>query len=118
MDGDGFFTIVDRKKDLIIAGGFNIYPAEVEAVIGAHAGVAECCVAGLPDRYRGETVKAYVIPETGRHLEADEVIEFCAERLARYKCPTAVSFVDQIPQGLVGKVLRRELRGAPGDGQA
>jgi long-chain acyl-CoA synthetase len=80
------------------------------------APIVTTSLVGVSDPYTGEAVKAYVVPEQGRHLEEDEVIEFCAERLARYKCPSSVSFVDQIPQGLVGKVLRRALRESPGDG--
>jgi len=117
-DDDGYLYLVDRAKDLIIVSGFNVFPAEVEEVLLEHPGVAEAGVVGVNHPYSGEAVKAYVVPTPGRHLEEDEVIEFCAERLARYKCPTSVSFVDQIPQGLVGKVLRRELRGAASDGQA
>ena len=117
-DDDGYLYLVDRAKDLIIVSGFNVFPAEVEDVLREHPGIAEAGVIGVNHPYTGEAVKAFVVPTPGRHLEEEEVIEFCAERLARYKCPTAVSFVDQIPQGLVGKVLRRELRGAPGDGQA
>ncbi|MBV8304371.1 MAG: long-chain fatty acid--CoA ligase, partial [Acidimicrobiia bacterium] len=109
---------VDRAKDLIIVSGFNVFPAEVEEALLEHPGIDEAGVVGVSHPYTGEAVKAYVVPRPGRHLEEDEVIEFCAERLARYKCPTSVSFVDQIPRGLVGKVLRRELRGAPGGGQA
>ncbi|TMK86822.1 MAG: long-chain fatty acid--CoA ligase [Actinobacteria bacterium] len=117
-DDDGYLYLVDRAKDLIIVSGFNVFPAEVEEVLLEHPGIAEAGVVGVSHPYTGEAVKAYVVPKPGRHLEEDEVIEFCAERLARYKCPTSVSFVDQIPQGLVGKVLRRALRGAAGDGQA
>jgi long-chain acyl-CoA synthetase len=117
-DDDGYLYLVDRAKDLIIVSGFNVFPAEVEEALLEHPGIAEAGVVGVNHPYTGEAVKAYVVPMPGRHLEEEEVIEFCAERLARYKCPTSVTFVDQIPQGLVGKVLRRELRGAPGDGQA
>jgi long-chain acyl-CoA synthetase len=116
-DDDGYLYLVDRAKDLIIVSGFNVFPAEVEEALLEHPGIAEAGVVGVNHPYTGEAVKAYVVAKPGRHLEEEEVIEFCAERLARYKCPTSVTFVDQIPQGLVGKVLRRELRGAPGDGQ-
>jgi long-chain acyl-CoA synthetase len=115
-DDDGYLYLVDRAKDLIIVSGFNVFPAEVEEILLEHPGVAEAGVVGVSHPYTGEAVKAYVVPKQGRHLEEDEVIEFCAERLARYRCPTSVSFVDQIPQGLVGKVLRRALRELPGDG--
>ena len=117
-DDDGYLYLVDRAKDLIIVSGFNVFPAEVEEALLEHPGIDQAGVVGVSHPYSGEAVKAYVVPKPGRHLEEDEVIEFCADRLARYKCPTSVSFVDQIPQGLVGKVLRRELRGAPGGGQA
>jgi long-chain acyl-CoA synthetase len=117
-DDDGYLYLVDRAKDLIIVSGFNVYPAEVEEALVEHPGIARAAVVGVVHPYTGEAVKAFVVPESGRHLEEDEVIEFCAERLARYKCPTSVSFVDELPQGLVGKVLRRELRGSPGDGSA
>jgi long-chain acyl-CoA synthetase len=109
MDDDGFFRIVDRKKDLIIAGGFNIYPAEVESVIGGLDGVAECVVAGLPDRYRGETVKAYVVCRDGVELTADAVQDHCAARLSAYKVPKVVDFRDELPRTAVGKALRRTL---------
>ena len=117
-DDDGYLYLVDRAKDLIIVSGFNVFPAEVEDVLLEHPGIAEAGVVGVSHPYTGEAVKAYVVAKSGRHLEEDEIIEFCAERLARYKCPTSVSFVDEIPQGLVGKVLRRELRGEPVDRQA
>jgi long-chain acyl-CoA synthetase len=109
MDTDGFFTIVDRKKDLVIAGGFNIYPAEVEAVILGIEGVADCCVIGLPDRYRGETVKAFVVPRPGAELTAEMVREHCGRVLSAYKVPRAIEFRDDLPRTAVGKALRRML---------
>jgi long-chain acyl-CoA synthetase len=109
MDTDGFFTVVDRKKDLIIAGGFNIYPAEVEAVIAGHDGVADVCVAGLPDRYRGETVKAYVVAKPGAGLTEDDIRGYAAARLTAYKVPKLVEFRDELPRTAVGKALRRQL---------
>jgi long-chain acyl-CoA synthetase len=116
-DDDGYLYLVDRAKDLIIVSGFNVFPAEVEEALLEHPGIAEAGVVGVSHPYSGEAVKAYVVAKPGQHLEEEEVIEFCAERLARYKCPTSVSFVDEIPQGLVGKVLRRALRAPTGDGQ-
>ena len=109
MDSDGYFTIVDRKKDLIIAGGFNIYPAEVEAVIDTVEGVAECCVVGLPDRYRGETVKAYVVPRAGAELTEQQIIDACAGQLSAYKIPKLVELRETLPKTAVGKALRRAL---------
>jgi long-chain acyl-CoA synthetase len=109
MDADGYFTVVDRKKDLIIAGGFNIYPAEVEAVIEGVDGVAECCVVGIPDRYRGETVKAYVVAHDGAHVSEAQVIDACARELSAYKVPKLVELRDALPKTAVGKALRRVL---------
>lgn len=108
MDADGWFSVVDRKKDLIIAGGFNIYPAEVEEVIHGIAGVTDCCVIGLPDRYRGETVKAFVVAPAGDVTEA-EVLEVCAAKLTAYKVPKFVEFREELPRTVVGKALRRQL---------
>ena len=105
MDGDGYFYIVDRKKDIIIAGGFNIYPGEIEAVLGEHPKVQAAVVAGVSDEYRGETVRAYVMLKPGEKATAEEISEFCRQRLARYKVPTAIEFRDTLPRG-VGKVLR------------
>jgi long-chain acyl-CoA synthetase len=110
VDDDGYLYIVDRAKDLIIVSGFNVFPAEVEEALLEHPEVAAAAVVGVEHPHTGETVTAFVVPEPGRHLEEDEVIEFTAERLARYKCPTKVTFVESLPQGLVGKVLRRALR--------
>ncbi len=108
MDDAGWFTIVDRKKDLIIAGGFNIYPAEVEQVILAIPGVTDCCVIGVPDRYRGETVKAYVVAPPGTVTE-DEVLAHCSAALTAYKVPKRVEFRSELPHTVVGKALRRML---------
>ncbi len=109
MDSDGYFYIVDRLKDIIIASGFNIVPREVEEVIFEHPKVQEAVVAGVPDAYRGETVKAYVVLRPGQAATADEIIAFCAERLAPYKVPKQVEFRSELPKTQVGKFLRRVL---------
>ena len=109
MDEDGYFYIVDRKKDLIIAGGFNIYPREVEEVLFAHPAVKEAAVAGVPDPYRGETVKAYIVLKDGAQASADDIIAHCRRHLAAYKVPKLVEFRSELPKSLVGKVLRRVL---------
>lgn len=112
MDEDGYFYVVDRKKDMIIAGGFNIYPREVEDVLFEHPAVKEAAVVGVPDPYRGETVKAYVVLKEGQRVTAQELEAFCRERLAAYKVPRLFEFRDELPKTLVGKVLRRALREA------
>jgi long-chain acyl-CoA synthetase len=109
-DDDGWLYIVDRAKDLIIVSGFNVYPAEVEEALLEHPGIAAVAVVGVPHPHSGEAVKAFVVPEYGKLLEEDEVADFCATRLARYKCPTKVMFVESLPQGVAGKLLRRALR--------
>jgi long-chain acyl-CoA synthetase len=109
-DDDGDLWIVDRAKDLIIVSGFNVFPAEVEEVLLEHPAIDAAAVAGVDHPHTGEAVKAWVVPVAGGQLDEDSVIEFCADRLARYKCPTKVMFVDEIPHGLGGKVLRRALR--------
>lgn len=109
MDADGFFTVVDRKKELIIAGGFNVYPSEVEAVLMSLPGVAAAVVVGVPDRYRGETVKAYVVAEPGAALTEGELVEHCRTELSAYKVPKVVEIRDSLPRTPVGKVLRRAL---------
>ncbi|HVE98548.1 MAG TPA: AMP-binding protein [Mycobacteriales bacterium] len=109
MDDEGYFAIVDRKKELIIAGGFNIYPSEVEEVLFAHPGVADAVVVGLPDKYRGETVKAYVVAKPGANLTEQDVVDHCATSLTAYKVPKVVEFRDALPRTVVGKVLRRVL---------
>ncbi len=109
VDDDGFIFLVDRAKDLIIVSGFNVYPAEVERVLAAHPAVAEAGVVGVAHPHSGETVKAFVVAERGRVVEEDDLIEWCATELARYKCPTKVDVVDEIPRGIGGKLIRREL---------
>ena len=109
MDADGWFTVVDRKKELIIAGGFNIYPSEIEEVLYTLVGVADCVVVGVPDAYRGETVKAYIVLQPGAELTEAEVKAYCAERLTAYKVPKLVEFRETLPRTLVGKILRRVL---------
>jgi long-chain acyl-CoA synthetase len=109
MDEEGYFSIVDRKKELIIAGGYNIYPREVEEVLYEHPKILEVCVAGVPDSYRGEIVKAFVVLRSGEQASTEEIREFAKTRLAAYKVPRAVEFRDELPKTLIGKVLRRAL---------
>ncbi|WP_281884870.1 long-chain fatty acid--CoA ligase [Paenibacillus sp. YYML68] len=109
MDEDGFFYVIDRLKDLIIAGGFNIYPREVEEVLYEHPDVAEAVVAGVVDSYRGETVKAYIVLRQGATVDAAHVSAWCRERLAAYKVPKLYEFRESLPKSMVGKVLRRKL---------
>jgi long-chain acyl-CoA synthetase len=114
MDEDGYFYIVDRKKDMVDVGGLKVYPREVEEVLFEHPAVKEAAVIGIPDEYRGEAVKAFVVlkdPASSKSLEA-EIMKFCGERMARYKVPRQVEFVPELPKTLVGKVLRRKLREA------
>jgi long-chain acyl-CoA synthetase len=111
MDDEGWFYIVDRKKDQINAGGYKIWPREVEDVLYEHAAVREAAVVGVADPYRGETVKAYVSLKPGREATADELIAHCRERMAAYKYPRQVEVLDELPKTVTGKILRRELRG-------
>lgn len=109
MDEQGYFYIVDRKKDMIIAGGYNIYPREVEEVLFENPKVQEALVAGVPHEYRGETVKAYVVLKDGQSATEEEMISYCKERLAPYKVPKMVEFRTELPKTAVGKLLRRKL---------
>jgi long-chain acyl-CoA synthetase len=110
MDEDGYFYIVDRKKDMVIAGGYNIYPREIEEVLYMHPKVMDAVIIGIPDPYRGETVKAFVVPKPGVALTEKEVLDFCRTRLAAYKMPKVVELREALPKTMVGKVLRRQLR--------
>jgi long-chain acyl-CoA synthetase len=115
VDDDGFLFLVDRVKDLIIVSGFNVYPAEVEEVIGGHPAVAEVAVIGVPHPHSGEAVKAYVVVAPGATVEEDDIVHHCEAHLARYKCPQKVMFVRELPHSATGKVLRKDLRaGLPG----
>ncbi|MCM2534293.1 AMP-binding protein [Neobacillus pocheonensis] len=110
MDSDGYFYIVGRKKELIITGGFNVYPAEVEDVIYQHPAVLEACVYGVPDPYRGETIKVAIVVKKGAVLTGEEIQDWCRERLTRYKVPRIVEFRESLPKTAVGKILRRHLQ--------
>jgi long-chain acyl-CoA synthetase len=109
LDEDGYFYIVDRKKDMVIAGGFNIYPTNIEKVIKEHPKVLDVAAAGVPDKYRGETIKVWIVPKPGETLAEKEVIDFCKQNLAKFEVPTAVEFRQELPKTMVGKVLRRML---------
>ena len=114
MDDDGFFYIVDRKKDMVSVGGLKVYPREVEEVLFEHPAVKEAAVIGVPDKYMGETVKAFVVLKdpSDKATAQESILEFCGSRLAKYKVPHYVEFVPELPKTLVGKVLRRKLREA------
>jgi long-chain acyl-CoA synthetase len=116
MDEDGFFAIVDRKKDMIISGGYNIYPREVEEVLYEHPAVQECGVIAIPDAYKGEKVKAYVVLKEGAQATEQELIEFCKKGLANYKVPAAIAFAQELPKSLIGKILRKEIRSMEEEG--
>ena len=109
MDEDGYFYIVDRKKDMIIASGYNIYPREIEEVLFEHPKVQEVVVAGVPDEYRGETVKAYIVLKQGVTATIEEFAAYCKEKLAPFKVPKKYEFRDELPKSAVGKLLRRKL---------
>ena len=110
MDAQGWFYVVDRKKDQINAGGYKVWPREVEDVLYEHPAVREAAVVGVPDEYRGETVKAFVSVRPGQSVEPDELIEFCKQRMSAYKYPRQVELLDEIPKTVTGKLLRRALR--------
>ena len=110
MDEEGYFYIVDRKKDMIISGGFNVYPRDIDEVLFRHPKVKDAVAVGIPDPYRGETVKAYVVLKEGETSTEEEIISFCRENLAKYKVPAIVEFRQELPKTMIGKVLRKVLR--------
>jgi long-chain acyl-CoA synthetase len=112
MGPNGYFYIVDRKKDIVIDGGFNIYPRDIEEVLYQHPGVLECAAYGVPDPYRGEILKVVIVPRPEAQLTAEAILEYCQPRLASYKVPKIVEFRSELPKSIVGKVLRRLLREA------
>jgi long-chain acyl-CoA synthetase len=109
-DADGSYRIVDRKKDMIIRGGYNVYPREIEEVLYGHDAILEAAVIGVPDESHGEEVKAVVALKPGATLDADTLKAWCKERLAAYKYPRVIEFTDSLPKGPTGKILKRELR--------
>ncbi len=110
MDDDGFIFIVDRKKDMILCSGFNVYPREIDEILYAHPKVLQVCTVGVPDPKRGETVKVFIVPKKDVSVTEQEIIDFCAERLSAYKVPKFVEFIDTLPLTAVGKPMRNELR--------
>lgn len=110
MDEDGYFFIVDRKKDLIIRSGMNVYPREIEETLYAHPAVLEAAVVGIPDEVRGEEVKAFVVLKPGSEVTEDDLKQYCFERMAKYKCPKSIQLMEHLPKGPTGKLLKRELR--------
>lgn len=110
FDEDGYLKIVDRKKDMIIAGGYNIYPVELDGVLFDHPKILEACTIGVHDGYRGETVKAFVVLKEEETLTEEDIIAYCRENLAPYKVPKFIDFIDELPKSAVGKVLRRKLK--------
>jgi acyl-coenzyme A synthetase/AMP-(fatty) acid ligase len=109
LDDDGYLYLVDRVKDLIIVSGFNVYPAEVEEVLMEHPAVREVGVVGVPHPHTGEAVKAFVVLEAGAAAHEDTLVSWCLDHLARYKCPSKILFVDELPRNVSGKLLRRSL---------
>ena len=110
MDEEGFFRIVDRKKDVIISAGMNIYPREVEEVLDQHPQIVEAAVVGIASAVREEVPKAYIVVEEGQELSKQEVIQFCQDKLSKYKIPKRIEFVEELPKSALGKVLKRVLR--------
>ena len=110
MDEEGYFFIMDRKKDMVIVGGYNVYPREVDEVLLEHPDVLEGVSVGIPDGVRGEALKAYIVPRPGVELTKADIVGWCRQRLASYKVPRLVEFREELPKSLIGKVLRRILR--------
>jgi long-chain acyl-CoA synthetase len=110
MDPEGYIHVVDRKKDMILTAGYNVYPAELERVIAAHPAVAMVAVGSQPDALKGEVAKAYIVAKTGAKIDEEGVLSFCRERLAAYKVPRLVQFVTDLPKTSTGKILRRQLK--------
>jgi len=110
IDSDGYLAIVDRKKDMILRGGFNVYPREVEDLLLTHPAVAQCAVVGIADERLGEDVKAFVVRKADQPATEDEIVAWCREQMAVYKAPRCVQFTDALPMSATGKVLKRVLR--------
>lgn len=116
-DERGFITIVDRKTDMIVSGGFNLFPGEIEAVINSHPAVLDCAVIGVPDEKWGEAVKAVVQVKAGEQVNAEQLTDLCKKQLGSMKTPKSFEFWEQLPRSAVGKILKREIRGKYWNGQ-
>jgi len=110
IDSSGYVFIADRKKDMVISGGFNIYPREIEEVLYEHPKVQDAAVIGIPHPTKGEAIKVFVVPKGDENLSRQEILDWCKEKLAAYKVPKEVELRDSLPKTIVGKVLRRKLR--------
>ncbi len=110
MDEEGYVTIVDRKKDMIITGGENVYSTEVENVLYCHPAILECAVIGVPDEKWGEAVKGVVVLKPGKKVTEEEIIQFCKDRMAHYKAPKSIDFMDILPRTGSGKIHKKEIR--------
>jgi long-chain acyl-CoA synthetase len=110
MDDDGYFYIVDRKKDMIISSGYNVYPRDIDEVLYENPKVKEACAVGIPHPTRGEAIKAFVALKEGESATGQELIDFCKGKIAVYKLPTEIEFRDELPKSAVGKILRKDLR--------
>ena len=106
---DGFLSIVDRKKDMIVSAGFNVYPREIEEVLAEHPKVAEVAVVGVPSKVREEVVKVFIVTAEGQEMTRAEVMQYCREKLSKYKMPKRVEFRDELPKSAIGKILKRVL---------
>jgi long-chain acyl-CoA synthetase len=109
VDEDGYFSIVDRKKDMILRGGYNVYPREIEEVLYEHPAVSEAAVVGLPDERLGEEIGAAIALKPGAEADADDLRDFVKQRVAAYKYPRRIWFIDELPKGPTGKILKREI---------
>jgi long-chain acyl-CoA synthetase len=110
MDKNGFFFLVDRKDDMILSKGFNVYPTEVEKVLEKHSGVTEACVVGIPDRHGGSAITAFIVLEPEGNIDKKELLDYCKEKLPAFKIPKIIKYIDEIPKNRIGKPLRRILR--------
>jgi acyl-CoA synthetase (AMP-forming)/AMP-acid ligase II len=110
VDGEGYVTIVDRKKDMILTGGENVYSTEVENVLYMHPAILECAVIGIPDQKWGETVKAFVVLKASQEATEQEIIQFCKEKIAHYKAPKSIDFIGALPRTGSGKINKKDLR--------
>ena len=110
LDADGYLFIRDRKKDMAIVGGYNVYPREIEELLFAHLSIKEAAAAGVPDAYYGETIRAYVVLNDGAPVTTEEILDYCRANLARYKVPSKIFLVRELPRTTVGKIDKLELR--------